>query len=94
MIALDWKATAVIVGAAALVLWYFKANPELVDPTNDANLANQAFEKTTLAVLGTDDPGGSFYDTTHNEDGSVEWWAAPLWFLDKATGLPTNGVGF
>lgn len=91
---LDWKSTGILVGAAALFVLYFAKNSELIDPTNDKNIANQTFEKATLAVFGTDDPGGSFYDATHNEDGSVEFWAAPLWFLDKATGVPTNGIGF
>jgi len=93
---IPWQSTAVIIGAVVFVAaaLYFKINPELIDPTNDKNLVNQAFEKTTHAVFDTDDPGGDFYSMTHNEDGSVKLWASPLWFLDKAIGAPTNGVGF
>ena len=85
---LDYGSTAVIVGAVAVVLLisYFSVNSELIDPTNENNLANQGFKKMTGAVFGTTDPGGAVYDSSHNGDGKVDIFEAPFWFLDKALG--------
>lgn len=84
---------AVLLGAGVL-LWVYLGNRNAFNPVSSDNLANQGFESVAEAVTGSQDPGGDFYSATHNEDGSVKFWAAPLWFLDTAAGLPTNGIGF
>lgn len=86
-----WPTVAASVVAGGVLIYL--QNKDAFNPVSENNLANQAFENGYEAVTGSDDAGGDFYTATHNEDGSVKWWAAPLWFLDRAGNLPDNGVG-
>lgn len=87
-----WPSVAASVIAGGVLIWL--QNKDAFNIASENNLANQAFENGYEAVTGSDDPGGDFWESTHNEDGSVKWWAAPLWFLDRAGNLPDNGISF
>ncbi len=88
MLKIDYKTVIVValVGAAAVYVAKQTAAAAIEKIGDEISFDNPegAFNQTA----------GSVYDATHNDDGSVKFWAAPFWFLDRAAGLPTNGIDF
>lgn len=83
----------VAAGLTVGIILILLQNKNAFNVTSPENIANKAAVDLYQSVTGsTETPGGDFYSATHNEDGSVKIWAAPLWFLDKVSGVPTNGV--
>lgn len=74
MISIDYKTALVVVGAGAALLWWQKRNLEAIaqeftstdgalNPVNDENLANSAFNGVWHSVSGSNEAfGADLYD--------------------------------
>jgi len=99
----DWKSMLYLIGGAWLVYQVMKNDVKTgavaavsaigtaVNPVSPDNLANRGLEAVYSGITDSNEPlGADFWSSTHNEDGTLKWFASPLWFVDKAIGVDSG----